>query len=34
MHSNKGKSGRFEDNCTGLAVFTFLLACAALLDLN
>jgi len=34
MHSNKGKSGRFEDNCTGLAVFTFLLACATLLDLN
>src|SRR5574341_130871 len=34
MHRKKGKIKRFEDNCTGLAVFTFLLACATLLDLN
>ena len=34
MHRKKRKFERFEDTCPGLAVFTFLLACATLLDLN
>ncbi len=34
MHSNKGKSGRFEGNCSVLAVFTFLYAWATLFEIG
>ena len=33
MHSNNEKSGRPEDNCTGLAVFTFLFVWATIFEL-
>src|SRR3972149_1433923 len=33
MHSNNEKSGRPEDNCLGLAVFTFLFAWATIFEL-
>ena len=32
MRTSKGKSGRFEDSCPGLAVFTFLFAWASIFD--